>query len=175
MLSKVMESLRKDIEDVFGIMKARHRILRGRITLHNSGDIDAVFFSCAILHNMLLKDDGQFNACAKPARAARARGAPFMPGNNAIGWSERHLNPRFWTTRGTGEYGASNNIAVDEDDDEVEGGDQFDYSAIRRGPGTRQSEVDLVQEREDSYHVLRAKLIENFEVQWRARAVQWLM
>ncbi|KAJ1448835.1 hypothetical protein M885DRAFT_573692 [Pelagophyceae sp. CCMP2097] len=32
------------------------------------------------------------------------------------------------------------------------------------------SEVDLFEEREDSYHVLRAKLVENFEVQWRARA-----
>lgn len=56
-----------------GIMKARHRILRGRIALRNAGDIDAVMFTCAILHNMLLKDDGQFNARSNArARAARA-------------------------------------------------------------------------------------------------------
>jgi len=42
--SKTIESLRKDIENVFGIMKARHRFLRGRIELHCVGDIDAAFF-----------------------------------------------------------------------------------------------------------------------------------
>jgi hypothetical protein len=80
----------------------------------------------------------------------------------------------FWSSRGTSEYGASNNVAVDESDDEAQDGDQVDYSSVRRGPTTRESEVDLVEERDASYHVLRAKLVENFEVQWRARAVEWL-
>lgn len=97
-----------------------------------------------------------------------------MPVNTALGWADRHLMEAFWTNWGAGEYGASNNVAVDEEDDEAEDGPQFDYSAVRRGPGTRESEVDLVEEPEDSYHVLRAKLVENFEVQWRARAVEWL-
>jgi hypothetical protein len=176
MFSKVMESLRKDIEDVFGIMKARHRILRGRIALHKLGDINAVFFSCAIIHNMMLKDDGQFNAFSPSARVRRHAFAarPVLPLNNSTGWAARHLMDAFWSSRGTSEYGASNNVAVDESDDEAQDGDQVDYSSVRRGPTTRESEVDLVEERDASYHVLRAKLVENFEVQWRARAVEWL-
>jgi hypothetical protein len=34
------EAVRKDVECTFGIMKARHRILRGRISLSSSADFD---------------------------------------------------------------------------------------------------------------------------------------
>ncbi|KAH8058097.1 Plant transposon protein [Aureococcus anophagefferens] len=56
-LSKWLESVRKDVECTFGIMKQRHRLLRSRLLLQDVGTIDDVFFSCAILHNMLLEDD----------------------------------------------------------------------------------------------------------------------
>jgi hypothetical protein len=44
---------------VFGIMKRRHRILKLPFELHDALDIDAVFFTCAALHNMLLRVDGR--------------------------------------------------------------------------------------------------------------------
>mmetsp|Transcript_1471 Transcript_1471/g.5293 ORF Transcript_1471/g.5293 Transcript_1471/m.5293 type:complete len:140 (+) Transcript_1471:594-1013(+) len=138
--------MRKDIEDIFGIMKARHRILRGKIALHNPDDIDAVFFACAILHNMLLEDDG---------------------------WAMRHQNSAFWSKRGAGDFGVSGSVTVEEEDDEYRG-DQFDYSGLRNNSEVRAGELDLVEEREGAYHVLRAKLVENFAVQWTARKVERL-
>ena len=57
-LSKWIESIRKDVECVFGIMKARHRILRNEISLHDEKHITCVFMACAMLHNMLIDDDG---------------------------------------------------------------------------------------------------------------------
>mmetsp|Transcript_31690 Transcript_31690/g.111604 ORF Transcript_31690/g.111604 Transcript_31690/m.111604 type:complete len:131 (+) Transcript_31690:137-529(+) len=101
--------MRKDIEDIFGIMKARHRILRGKIALHNPDDIDAVFFACAILHNMLLEDDG---------------------------WAMRHQNSAFWSKRGAGDFGVSGSVTVEEEDDEYRG-DQFDYSGLRNNSEVR--------------------------------------
>ena len=56
--SKRLESVRKDIECVFGRLKIRYSILKNRIRLHYKADIDKVFRVCCILHNMLLVNDG---------------------------------------------------------------------------------------------------------------------
>ena len=53
-----LESIRKDVECVFGILKHRFRILKFPVELHNQDEIDSVFFTCCILNNMLLQFDG---------------------------------------------------------------------------------------------------------------------
>mmetsp|Transcript_1003 Transcript_1003/g.3173 ORF Transcript_1003/g.3173 Transcript_1003/m.3173 type:complete len:97 (-) Transcript_1003:86-376(-) len=89
------------------------------------------------------------------------------------GWATRHKMDSFWTTRGAGDYAADENVTLDEEeDDEWNDGDPKDYSSMRSRAG--QEEVELVAEREDSYFELRAKLIENFAVQYTARMVEWL-
>ena len=55
-----MESVRKDVECTFGILKKRWRILKNHILLQSKGckaSIDNVVFTCAILHNMLLDNE----------------------------------------------------------------------------------------------------------------------
>ena len=52
------ESIRKDAERCFGILKKRFRILRLPFLYHKAKDIDTTFKVCAILHNMLLQYDG---------------------------------------------------------------------------------------------------------------------
>lgn len=56
--SKTLESVRKDVECCFGILKGRFRILKLAIQFHKKEDIDHVFFACCILHNMLHSFDG---------------------------------------------------------------------------------------------------------------------
>ena len=56
--SKWVESVRKDVECVFGILKDRFRCLKLPIYLHDENVIDNMFFTCCILHNMLLTEDG---------------------------------------------------------------------------------------------------------------------
>lgn len=51
--SKRLESARKDVECFFGIVKSRFRIVKGVLQYHKKGDIDNIFFTCCILHNML--------------------------------------------------------------------------------------------------------------------------
>ncbi|CAN0429414.1 unnamed protein product, partial [Pylaiella littoralis] len=58
LFSKRLESVRKDVECFFGILKIRFRILKLAMTYQEQERIDYVFFTCCILHNMLHTFDG---------------------------------------------------------------------------------------------------------------------
>lgn len=57
MWSEWLESVRKDVECTFGILKARFRFLKNAVRYHYPDLIEKAFKCCAILHNMLLKYD----------------------------------------------------------------------------------------------------------------------
>jgi hypothetical protein len=57
--SSKVESMRKDVKGVFGILKARFKFLKNLNSLkHHASSIDNAFVTCSILHNMLLESDG---------------------------------------------------------------------------------------------------------------------
>ena len=56
--SQWLESLRKDVECTFGIMKGRFRILKSGIRLHTLLGADRIWKTCCALHNWLLDIDG---------------------------------------------------------------------------------------------------------------------
>ena len=56
--SEFAESVRKDVECSFGILKKRFQLLKSAINWHEKTDIDNAVFSCVILHNMLHEFDG---------------------------------------------------------------------------------------------------------------------
>ncbi|KAI2498892.1 Plant transposon protein [Fragilaria crotonensis] len=56
--SQKVESVRKDIEGVFGILKSRFKFLKNFNSLKHHSAIDNAFVTCCILHNMLLETDG---------------------------------------------------------------------------------------------------------------------
>ena len=56
--SEWLESVRKDVECTFGILKGRWRILKNAILLQTQQQVDDVFHTCCMLHNILLKFDG---------------------------------------------------------------------------------------------------------------------
>ena len=53
-----LESLRKDVECAFGILKGRWRILKYGIRFHSVENCDRTWLTCCALHNMLLETDG---------------------------------------------------------------------------------------------------------------------
>jgi hypothetical protein len=57
--SKWLDSMRKDVECTFGILKGRWRILKSGVRLHGVDAVDSVWFTCCALHNWLLEVDGQ--------------------------------------------------------------------------------------------------------------------
>ena len=52
-----LESVRKDVECFFGVLKGLFRIPKLAMTYHMQERIDSVFFTCCILHNMLHTSD----------------------------------------------------------------------------------------------------------------------
>ena len=56
--SEWMESMRKDVECAFGILKERWRILKTGVCLHSTQAVDQVWLTCCAFHNMLLEIDG---------------------------------------------------------------------------------------------------------------------
>lgn len=56
--SEFAESIRKDVECSFGILKKRFQILKIGINWQSKTNIDNAVFSCVILHNMLHEFDG---------------------------------------------------------------------------------------------------------------------
>lgn len=52
-----LESVRKDVECTFGILKGRFRILQSRILFHSQKKVDNIFVGACILHNMNLCGD----------------------------------------------------------------------------------------------------------------------
>ena len=56
--SKWIESMRKDVECVFGILKGRFRVLKTGVRLHGLKATDRLWLTCCALHNFLLLSDG---------------------------------------------------------------------------------------------------------------------
>ena len=56
--SNWLESMRKDVECAFGILKGRWRCLRYGIRLHGIEGCDKIWLTCCALHNYLLEVDG---------------------------------------------------------------------------------------------------------------------
>ena len=56
--SEWLESMRKDVECTFGIMKGRFCLLRYGLRFQSIDKCDQLFLTCCALHNMLLEKDG---------------------------------------------------------------------------------------------------------------------
>ena len=56
--SEWIESMRKDVECTFGILKGRWRVLRYGIKLWGINNTDKIWLTCCALHNWLLEIDG---------------------------------------------------------------------------------------------------------------------
>ena len=61
MFAEWLESMSKNMECAFGILKGRFRILKNAVRLKFEDDIEAFFRTCAVLHNILLQFDGFLN------------------------------------------------------------------------------------------------------------------
>jgi hypothetical protein len=59
--SEHLESVRKDVERVFGILKRRFFFLSHRVQYHRGTTIGAAMKTCCVLHNMLLEYDEHCN------------------------------------------------------------------------------------------------------------------
>ena len=59
--SRWVESMRKDVECTFGILKGRWRILKTGVCVYGVDKVDEIWLTCCALHNWLLDIDGLSN------------------------------------------------------------------------------------------------------------------
>ena len=56
--SKWVESIRKDVECLFGIQKKRFKVLQSGIMVHGVRVTDKIWMTCSALHNFLIDENG---------------------------------------------------------------------------------------------------------------------
>ena len=163
--SQWLESMRKDVECTFGILKGRWRVLKSGIRLYRLKDADRIWKTCCALHNMLLEvdglddkwEDGHISSWQGELGQHDNDGTQHIP--QAI---RRLLTPsqaRNYDTSGMGS-----------------GGDRMQSGARRQEEDDNTVETDLegrIVVGSMSMRAFRAKLITHFNVAFKKREVKW--
>ena len=92
--SEWLESKRKSIECVFGIVKKRFRILMVPATFKHTQTVDHIFKTCCRLHNMLLDVDGLASRCVRGGGPSHFEFTFRLP----VPTSARHMSLHTLTT-----------------------------------------------------------------------------
>ncbi|XP_057811759.1 protein ALP1-like [Salvia miltiorrhiza] len=58
----MQEAVRKDVERAFGVLQARWGIIKGLSRLWKLEHMSVIMFTCIILHNMIIEDEGEIGA-----------------------------------------------------------------------------------------------------------------
>ena len=85
-------SVRKDVECTFGILKNRFRILKTPMLFHDKATIDDIFWTCCVLHNMLLDHDEIETAMLENAQQQALTVQPDMWQETDRVWAEVGLH-----------------------------------------------------------------------------------
>ena len=170
--SKWVESMRKDVECTFGILKGRWRILKTGVRVHGVDAVDNIWLTCCALHNWLLDIDGLDEKWENGIQTSDWTGEM---GNhdfegidaeipNAIARLSTNLEPRNYDLSGMGPG-----------EDEVDPGYSvlLDHGMDGAGPDETEpgSEVRVVNTLGLGF--FRSRLVEHFDILWQQNAIKW--
>ena len=161
----VIESMRKDVECTFGILKGRWRILKSGVRLHGSETVDAIWMTCCALHNMLLEEDGldkPWDGQTVPTSEWEGNLGAFEDGDLPAPFLRllRPAQARAYDTSSTGVPFAYGDDAEEED-----------VALIADVDAETGEEVRVV--RKLSMRYFRSKLVEHFDIKWRQGKIVW--
>ena len=146
-----VESVRKDIECVFGILKGRFRCLKLPIYYHSKDAVDNMFFVCCILHNMLLCNDGLDRRWEKDVNWCGQAGEHSLDDQNVF---KKHLKRTA--------------INIDKDTD-------FSLKGVAAVRNSYEifHETNVV-ELNRSHHTLKDNLVTHYSEEYYDKKVDWL-
>ena len=159
--SEWLESMRKDVECCFGILKGRWRILRYGIRLWGTTNCDNIWLTCCALHNMLLEVDGLAKKWDQGVRSDyelepdTRENLPFA--------LKRLATPGGKSQFDISNMGYGNDVIRSQHIDVVE-----DNSLV-----TDNSNEGAVAVRNMSYKVFRDKLIRHFNIAFAKKELTW--
>lgn len=174
--SEWVESMRKDVECLFGILKGRWRILKTGVRLHGADATDKVWLTCCAFHNWLLEVDGLDKTWQHGARSDWQGGM----GKNDVYTMRLHGPSTFnrMSDNQLQEFGETNlgvlnfasylgrrkGVVID-----LEGDEFYDEAS-----GDEASVMDdAIHVNSLSYYEFRNKLFENFDIRHLKGDVAW--
>ena len=188
--SQWLESMRKDVECTFGILKGRWQNLKTGIRVHNTEVSDHIWLTCRVLHNMLLDVDGLSKAWKSGTKCHwELESGEFR--DDEIPFAVRRLvDPTGTENFRLRQYDGSRFgyirptvVSDNEDEDEDDSDDERNETANRNrnqirdqrtaGPigleriesGTAVNELNMFQ--------FRSLLVENFNIRFHENDIQW--
>lgn len=177
--SRWLESMRKDVECTFGILKGRWRILKTGIRLHSFESVDNIWKTCCALHNWLLEVDGLHKEWKNGIPSDFEGELGYHDVNDA----DRTV-PLILARIGTARHEDFTIV------DRIFGNREHDASGMGIGNGyisnfKDDDDILVVAESEEpttkqtcllrntSYKVFRDRLVKHFSYLWNRRAVKW--
>lgn len=167
--SKRVESMRKDVECVFGILKTRFRCLKVPCMWHDASHVDNQMRFCCILHNQILEWNG--TAARRQADAAWLADQFGQFDDADLGRVRRWGDDNVRCEVG---YDASDLGTAVSSGPPRRAGDRAREGFVPLFDAANGETLDLVTEREDAYAVLRDALVMHFEYATQAGEVVWL-
>ena len=157
--SEWLESMRKDVECCFGILKGRFRILKYGVRLYGVNKCDMVWKTCCALHNMLLDVDG---LCDGWEVGNRSVYEVELDNQSSLPFALRRLiNPGQSRNIDTSNIGLGNDVkrtVTLPQDINVDSGD---------------ADIDDKVVRNISFHQFRYKLMKHFNIAFMRKEVEW--
>lgn len=157
--SRWVESMRKDVECTFGILKGRWRILKTGIRVHGVDVVDQIWLTCCALHNWLLEEDGLDQPWDGPLGEVDAADIATLHGDIpqiiAARLGVDALTPRNFDLSGMGPA-----------DDDI-----GRYAAPSVGEAPAGGSVRVVRNLDRDY--FRSKLVEHFDILWSKNQIRW--
>ena len=161
--SKWVESMRKDVECTFGIMKGRFRILKTGIPLHGIEATDRIWLTCCALHNFLLEEDGLDSGWDMNQYMSDL-------GHHDEDDSNCFLGPPLNSTQVQTQLQFDTSGMGHGSDRRRTG---FQDPATEEGPPAEVDEDGAIKVHTLTLKYFRAKLVENFDILWKKEQIQW--
>lgn len=166
--SKWLESMRKDVECTFGIMKGRFRILKIGIRLKKIDSVDQLWCTCCALHNMFLEADG-LNDSWEEGMPSEWEGELGYHSDSDIS-NFTNINDSALDMSG---MGAGNDMMLETDNDFTTNND-IEPNIV--DPETVLPIIapdPVVDIRNIKYDNFREKLIEHFDIMFKRNEIKW--
>jgi hypothetical protein len=175
--SQWMESIRKDVECMFGILKGRWRILKTGIRLFGVESADKIWMTCCALHNWLLEVDGLDEKWESGVPSEWEGELGDQDDEDIEHYGEPFALQRLHSPAARRQYDTSG-IGVGKDgimSDEEECNTTNTYSSDSSNEGTvyHESEGTVKEVRKLSLTFFRGRLIEHFDILYRDGKISW--
>jgi hypothetical protein len=169
-----LESIRKDVECTFGILKGRWRILKTGIRLHGLDAADQIWKTCCALHNHLLEIDGLDSKWESgvPSDWEGSLGQHEDRDIQNIISLHRLNNPEEARNYDTSGVGAGTDRDTNDDDNEefVDNEPSIINGNIQEEERFENTCIDV---RKLPFHYFRSKLVTHFDIAYKKEEVRW--